>query len=197
VRYILAVIGFIIGFILLIVLIVTLRPSTSSTNRTNTPSPKLADLASTDATVRYSTAGPINAQEDHREIRITVNNDERVVDVLQGYQGDVLAHETFTNSTEAYQSFLAGLDRAGFTLTKKTNLDTEAGLCPTSNRYVYELYDTPANSAYKAFRRWSISCGTTASFGGSASTVRTLFTSQIPNYATFINDTPGASAINF
>jgi len=195
-RYVLAAIGFIVGFILLVVLIVTLRPAATNTSQTNTPSPKLADLASTDATVRQITAGPITAIENYREIRITINSTQRSINVLDGYQGNILAQQTFTNTTESYQSFLAALDRSGYTLAKKSQFDTVAGLCPLGNRYSYELYDTPGNSSFKSFSRWSLSCSNIATFGGSGSTVRTLFRSQIPNYQTFINGVPGASALN-
>jgi len=194
-RYVLAAIGFIVGFVLLVVLIVTLRPSTTNTSQTKTASPKLADVASSNATTRLVTAGPINALENHREIRITINNSSRTVNVLDGYQGNILAQETFTNTTEAYQAFLAALDRSGFTIVKKSIYDTPAGLCPLGNRYTYELYDTPSNSPYRSFSHWSVSCSSIATFGGNGATTRTLFQAQIPNYQTFINGVPGASSL--
>jgi hypothetical protein len=198
-RYILGVIGFIAIFVILIVLIFSLHsPSGSNTTQTNTPVPKLADLAGGDTVTRFTSDGPIVAEENHRSVRIMIDQHHRSIDVIQGYQGTVLATENFDNNKDAYATFLAALDRAGFTLERKTKLDSEAGLCPTGGRLIFELYNTPNDSSYKPFRRWSTTCSSSqADFGGSVGTVTGLFKAQIPNYNAFISQTNGAAVASF
>jgi hypothetical protein len=197
VRYILGILGVIAVFILLIILILSLRPNDPSSTRTDTPVPKLADVADSETAIRYVNDGPINAEENHRQVRIVIDKNKRAIDILTGYQGTVLATQTFDNNKEAFTEFLAALDRAGFTIKRNSKLDSEAGICPAGNRYVFELYNSPNNSSFKPFRRWQTSCGLQGNFGGTVTTIRSLFKAQIPNYEEFIRQTPGLSTFSY
>lgn len=154
-------------------------------NKKSTPKPvtvvpsSLHDYASTSAEVRLTIDGQVNGDDLHRAIRITVGRNQRKLEVIQGYQGNVIDSKTQDNNEPAYDVFLRSINNAGFTKERKTKITDERGVCPAGNRYVYELLNTENNN----MRRWSTSCGT-GTFGGQSPLVRTLFQSQITDYET-------------
>lgn len=153
---------------------------------TKTPSVAkfLADYSKTGVEMQFTTSGQINAQELHREIVITIGQNERRIDIIQGYQGNVIKSEGFPNSESAYNAFLSAIDLAGYTRARTSRFATEAGQCPLGRRYVYEiLHDSKANQ-----RTWSTSCGGTGTFAGNAPLTRSLFQKQIGNYDDFTRD---------
>ncbi len=146
----------------------------------------LSDYANTGVEMQLTTSGQINAQELHREIVITIGQNERRVDIVQGYQGNVIKSENFPNSEAAYSAFLSSIDLAGYTRTKASRFATEAGQCPLGQRYLYKiLHDSDSKSAQ---RSWSTSCGSTGTFAGNAPLVRQLFQNQIGNYLNFTSN---------
>ena len=154
-------------------------------NKKSTPKPvtvapsSLQDYASATAEVRLTVDGQVNGDDLHRAIRITVGKNQRKLEVIQGYQGNVIDSKTQDNNESAYDVFLRSLNNAGFTKERKTKITDERGVCPTGNRYIYELTNTENND----LRRWSTSCGA-GTFGGQSQLIRSLFQSQITDYET-------------
>jgi hypothetical protein len=108
-------------------------------------------------------------------MRFTINSGTRTVDILQGYDGQVVSTRQYPNSTESFRAFVSALDRAGFTLTRVSTFKSEDGLCATGNRFNYDATQTT-----KSVHTWSTSCSEKGTFGGNTSQVQTLFTNQYP-----------------
>jgi len=161
------------------------KSSSSSTQSTKT----LPDYASTGAVVRLTIDGPINGDDIHRQIQLTISSSDRTLDIVQGYQGTILQSESFANNGSAYAAFLNALYKSGYTskLSAKKNKfasDSDQGSCPLGDRYYYELMNTGNNADQ---RLWSSSCGKTVpgNFGGAGPLVQQLFQAQFGNYGDF------------
>ncbi len=177
-------VGFLMTVGLIIVLILLLfrgdsKPKVALTSKT------LDSYASTSAEVRLTIDGPINAQSQHNQARISVDHNNVTFEYLNGYNGDVLNMQRYPNTKESYAVFLRALTHAGFTLgdTDK-KLSDERGYCPLSNRYIFEL--TQDNKTLERF--WTTSCGKPKSFLGNSSLVVSLFEAQVPNYSELTQD---------
>jgi len=169
-------IGFLI-FIGLIVLVFVLFIGGSSTPKTVPTS--LPSYAASPTVVRMTIDGPVNADLTHRSVQVTVGRDEANIDVIQGYQGNVLSHGSFASNQDAYTVFLHALDLAGFTKTRITKNTDDRGVCPLGDRYIFEVI----NGASDLQRTWATTCGGQGTFGGNLTTILTLFERQIPDYA--------------
>lgn len=143
----------------------------------------LAEYADTPATVIYTVEGRLNAEEEHRSIRISVNRNQRTIEVLGGYSETVIKSQDFFNTQSAYDEFLHGLKRAGYTRFKEARYMDEKGVCPLGYRYIYEVEEF----SDELLRLWSTSCSKDdGDFGGNANLVRRLFQAQIPEYEDFV-----------
>lgn len=139
----------------------------------------LNSYATTDAVMRFTTDGPINAESLHSRVRITVSNDQILFEEIQGYQGKLKQTKTYPSNPDAYASFLHALSLANYTQGNTQVAKDERGYCPSGRRYTYEAL-TGGDSI---FRWWSISCNSTdGSFLGQSSIVRDLFIKQVPDY---------------
>jgi len=181
-------VAFFVGILILIFLgfLLILTGGNGKKTPTNTPEVvALPDYANTDATVSFTTNGIVNGVDIHRAIRITVGQDQRELDILQGYSGQVLSSQTFANTTDAYSAFLKAINNAGFlTKVKKPLVPASPdGQCPMGYTYVLQLNrggNTLSNT-------WGSTCGTKV--GNSAALITTtqqLFQNQITNYFTVI-----------
>lgn len=181
-KYILGVFGVIVLLLLVVILIVRSGPSEPiSTAQTGKPQVNLGEYEAKPATAVFTVRGQITADETRRAIRISVSQQERVIEILDGYDESVLSRHTFPNNSEAYRVFLSALSSAGFTREQETEIKDERGVCPFGRRYVYKLQD----GSTQAFRTWSTSCRREqGSFGGNSGVVRRLFEQQIPDYRT-------------
>lgn len=177
------------AFILFIVLLVVLlthghKPAPAPVHVMTLP-----EYATTDSEVIFATDGIVNGDDLHRQIRITIAQDRRLVEVIQGYSGQVIDSHTFYNTTDAYTVFLKSLYNSGFTAKRKAKKSatipaSEQGQCPLGFRYIFVLN----NDGTDVNRLWTTSCGTaTGSWGGNLEAVRTLFQDQIPNYFSLTN----------
>lgn len=138
----------------------------------------LTDYTSTNIMMRYTVDGPINNEESHRKVRITVSRSESRIELIQGYQENVILAKSYVSNEEAYGTFLRTLDLLNFTEgDKNPEKADERGVCPTDNRFVYEI----VNGTDKLQRYWKGSCGG-GTFGGNANLVRAAFIQQIPDY---------------
>ncbi len=175
----------IIGAIIVIVLVFVLvfRRPRSATPSVE-PSPKVAglqlsDYASTKAATVLEMDGKIVAEETHRSVRITVSQDSRTLEIIQGYNGNVIKTEKYPNTRASYSVFLEALDLAGFAKSKESTIKLKDGVCPLGNRYSYKVLEGTDTKQ----DLWSSSCSSkTGTFFGDSGLVRTLFKNQIPEY---------------
>ena len=174
---IIRIIVFLLVVIGLIWLIILLFSKVFSGGNQNTPTTttKLSTYAHSGTAAEFLVDGPIVVNQNHRSIRITVEASQSKIELMSGYDGQVIRQEVFPNTQDGYLNFLKGLDTLGFTKGNKTTLKDERGQCPLQSRYVYSL----KNNGSDVLRYWSTSCGT-GSFGGKRDAVRQLFERQIP-----------------
>lgn len=145
---------------------------------------ELVDYASRDSKVVFTIEGPIINQIEHRSIRITADSLQTKLEVIQGYNGNVIQTNTFPNTEASYKAFLQAISRQGFASERKTRIDDPRSACPLSQRYYYELYD----NGERKFSLWSATCASNGSSRARSGTVRTLFEKQIPDYNRLVQD---------
>jgi hypothetical protein len=181
-KYILGVFGVIVLILLVVILVVRSGPSKPVGDvQTGEPQVNLAEYESKPATVSLTTRGQVTADETRRAIRITVSQQERAIEILEGYDEAVVSRQTFPNNSDAYKIFLSALSNAGFTREQETEVKDERGVCPFGRRYVFKLQD----GSQQVFRAWTTSCRNgRGSFGGNLGVARRLFEQQIPEYST-------------
>lgn len=188
-RYAIGVL-FIIGAIVLIVVGFNLIRSIfkgSDKDTQQTQHVDLGETASSGMPVRYTISGSTVGKDRHRAIRITVDRNSRRIDIVEGYDEQIVKSEQFDNTQAAYSAFVSALRGAGYT----DNVDPEGRgdenrSCPLGLTYIYEV--NPGSSG--AFRTWSNSCSERyGSFAGNDSLVRQLFQLQIPDYSRYVSDT--------
>lgn len=174
---IIRIIVFLLVVIGLIWLIILLFSKVFSGGNQNAPivTTKLSSYAHSGTSAEFLIDGPLVVNQNHRSMRITVEASQSKIELMSGYEGQVIRQEVFPNTQEGYLNFLKGLDTLGFTKGNKTTLKDERGQCPLQSRYVYSL----KNNGSDVLRYWSTSCGT-GSFGGKRDAVRQLFERQIP-----------------
>jgi hypothetical protein len=172
-----------VGFIIFIVILVALFGGGGKKPAPLNQLKPLADYAETDATTSFTVDGIVNGDEMHRSIRITISSNQREVDVLQGYNPQVILSKTFVNNQEAYTVFLKSIGNSGFLAkNKKSRAPADpAGQCPLGFRYIFNLNQDGDDLS----NLWTSSCGTAVgNWGGGLTTVQTLFQDQIPDYET-------------
>jgi hypothetical protein len=139
----------------------------------------LIDYAYTDSNVTMTIDGHINGDDIHRQIRITVDQNQRVMDIVQGYSGNVIDHHAFTNTPDAYNVFLHAINNGGFLLARKGITSNYIGQCPTGERFIYTLDQDGSTLA----TRWTSDCGSNVgNLAGDPSTLEELFQNQITGY---------------
>ncbi|HXY17851.1 MAG TPA: hypothetical protein VEH48_00295 [Candidatus Nitrosopolaris sp.] len=147
----------------------------------------LPDYATTDATTSMTIDGTINGDELHRAIRITIGNDSRELQIIQGYSGHVLSTQSFYDTQDAYGVFLRAINNTGF-LTKLKNSTApsdERGQCPQGNRYIFELDQNGTTLS----RLWASDCGAAVgTLGGNSSLLQSIFELQIPGYQNLVQN---------
>ncbi len=176
VKYVIGAISTILLLVLVFVFVVNRGDDQSSTN---TPKVlKLVDYAEKDSHVTFQTDGRLVGEEERRSVRITVSANERRLEVLSGYNNDVINSQSFPNTQAAYAAFLSGLSGQGFMQSKKTSVTNPLSVCVNGKHYYYTVTD--GND--KKSDLWSVSCDKTGTFGGRANATRELFQRQIPEY---------------
>ncbi len=166
----------------LIWLVVVLFQNVFSGN-TSTANPNtklsLASYASTDVVATVYIDGPVVANQDHNAVRITVDRNQSAIEVIKGYDDQVVAQQVFPNSQASYLEFLSALNRANFTKGKSDPaLQNDKGACPFGNRYIYTLSD----GSKEILHYWTTNCsGGGGTYSGNASLTRELFIRQIPD----------------
>lgn len=152
-------------------------------NRPNSNKPvivqkPLVEYADTAAQTVLETRGKINGEDLHRQIRISIGSNARTLEIIQGYNDNVISSTTYANTPNAYSAFLSALQQMGFTKTRRTTT-TEPGFCPLGQVYNYVLKNTGDKKT--DINLWNSSCGG-GTAAGNRSTIRTLFQNQITDY---------------
>ena len=168
---------FVVGFVLILMLAFGRRPSSNTANPNTKKTFTINDYAERDSKVVATFDGPINGDDAHRSIKISVSQESRTIDVIQGYEGKVIKTQTFTNNPDAYYDFIHALARVSFGRTRKTDTQNEVGVCATGRRFVYEAYDNNERVA----RTWAATCNKGNSLATFES-VNNLFRMQITDY---------------
>jgi hypothetical protein len=169
-----------IGLIILLIILLFSGGGSSSNKKVITTGKALDTYASTDAQVRLTIDGPIVANQEHRQINITVDRNNSQLDVIQGYDGGVVNTQTFANTQASYAAFLHSLELLNFTKgnTTDSSLKSESGHCALGYRYVFEIIQNGSDVQ----RFWATSCAGPHSFDGNVQTTIYLFKQQIPEY---------------
>ncbi len=173
-----------IGLIVLFVILL-LRAIFSGGGGDETPRQRinLTDYENTGVVMRMITDGPVNANELHRQIRIEVGRDANVVQIIHGYQGEIVRQERVANNVQAYGNFLRAIDLLGYTNGNESKqLEDYRGYCPTGNRYIFQIVE--GSTIRQQF--WSTSCGDSGSFHGQTDRILELFRAQIPGYQNIV-----------
>jgi hypothetical protein len=164
-------IGIVVLFIVLMVRLFTHHGVTTPNSTID-----LGHYSDTAASAVLLIDAPTNVDQDHRQIRITVSGTQNEIELIQGYQNDVIQQQTYASNAAAFGAFLQSLKLLNFTKGDNDSANSDfRGYCPTGDRYVYTF-----NDGYKdLFSYWSTSCGQ-GTFNGNRAQVRRLFERQVP-----------------
>jgi len=148
-------------------------------------SQSLVSYADTDTQVEMIIDGPINADQSHNELQMTVGASLSQINLQQGYQGTVIKSDNYANNTSSYAEFLQALYLVGFSrgnTSPKANNDPR-GYCADGDRYSYIIVNSNGTDIEKF---WSTSCGGEGTFNGVPASVLNLFIAQMPDYTTIV-----------
>lgn len=175
------IIGLLLGIGLIVLTFILIFRAFSGDNTPKQQQIDLNSYANTNAVVRLTMNGSVSADSTHQSIRITVGSDQVLYEQIQGYQGTLVQSKTYANNPNAFAVFLRALNLQGFTKGNPDGPKDERGFCPLGRTYVYEGLTGGDN----IFRWWNDSCTKDdGNFQGQGSTIRQLFTKQVPDYNT-------------
>jgi len=168
-----------VGLIILTIVLIVRSFSGGKDKDVNVPAP-LIDYANTSVEMQYTIDGPINSDEKHKALRITVGQDMTTIESLSGYNQNVTASKTYNNNQASYSEFLRALDLAGYTKgNTDASLKDERGYCPAGYRYNFDIVDGSDNKQHF----WTTSCGSgQGNFKGKSRAIISLFQQQAPDY---------------
>lgn len=180
-------IGFLVAIGLIILIIVLLFGGSGDSSKTKVPatSKTLDSYANTDAEASMLIDGPVNSDQNHRSVKITVGQNSVVYQEFGGYDGQVIQQKMYHNTRTSYATFLRALDLVGFTRgSTDTKLSDERGRCPLGERSVFEF----KQGSHSFERLWVTTCGGAKTYLGNTSATMTLFKQQVPDYTTLNSD---------
>ncbi|HVS58383.1 MAG TPA: hypothetical protein VHD60_01440 [Candidatus Saccharimonadales bacterium] len=144
----------------------------------------LPDYATSTSFAQMSIRGPINAPQDHNDVRVTVSSSDSSLEIIKGYEDQTASTKTFDMTPAAYTQFLFALQRENFTKgNPDSSLKENRGICPFGRLYTFVFND----GSNERERYWTTSCGQ-GNFQGNGIAVRDLFQAQIPDYSTLTTD---------
>jgi hypothetical protein len=165
-----------IGLIILVFVII-LKSFSSAPAKPTTP---LADYSNTSTVVEMTIEGPVNDNQDHNAVQMIVGQTSSEINIIQGYQGNVISTQSYPNNSAAYGWFLRSLDLAGYSRGKNDpSLTDYRGYCSNGDVYIYQVL----NGSNTIEQYWDTSCGGQATFKGDSSQVQSLFEAQFPDYS--------------
>lgn len=163
-----------IGLVVLVIVLIVkalVGPPTAPSSQTDITS--YVNMPNASATLLVD--APTNVDQDHRQVKITVSATQNEIDVIQGYQGTVIANQSYANNSSAFAAFLQTLKLMNFSKGTVSSANYQ-GYCPAGDRYVF----TFNNGEKDLFKYWSTSCGGQGTFGGNVGQVLEQFRRQIP-----------------
>lgn len=179
-RYIIGFLAVIGLALLLIILLFT------GGHKTITPSKvkSLPYYANTSAQVKMIVDGPIVAPQNHNSVVITVSQYNATIDLIQGYDGNVISTRSYPNTENSFKNFLYALYYAGFSQSISSPYPSDIGLCSTGERY--DLYLILNGNTLE--HSWITSCNSyPKTFNGNLDLNVSLFNDQIPDYYSLTN----------
>lgn len=178
-NYIRPIIAGLVGLGLIIVVIVLFVRLFSGGGATTAKQIDLAGYSNTAATVTLLVDSTTNIDQDHRQVKITITQTQNELDVLQGYEGNVISSRTYPNNSAAFGTFLQTLKLQNFAKgNSASDLKDYRGYCPTGERYVFTFNDGSKN----LFSYWATSCSGQGTYKGSKAGVLGQFRRQIPEH---------------
>lgn len=164
-----------------VLLVGSIGGGSGDTNRVT----KLADFDDNAATrVSLTIQGKVAGEDQRRAIRISVTQDQRIIEVLSGYDERVEKRAEFANTDSGFATFLRALDGLNFGRERRVAQADDRAVCPLGNRYIYRL----AEGSHEIMRTWSTSCRRDeGSFNGTRpEQIQQLFKLQITDYNRFV-----------
>ncbi|HUD81386.1 MAG TPA: hypothetical protein VMR08_02020 [Patescibacteria group bacterium] len=165
----------------LLVLVFVLIIKGFSNHPSQTVPQPLTSYAATDTSMQFVISGPVSADQTHQAITMNISQTQAQINIIQGYQGQIINSKNFTNNESAYLNFLSALQLAEFT-KGTSNLYTTAdlGACSFGDRYNLQIINGTGQTIQNF---WADSCSNRdGTFKGLLNTVEQLFFAQIPNY---------------
>ncbi len=187
-KFFFGLLAFIAAIVVVVLLVLSLFRGLESQNGDTgslvTSSYSLDDKSAIDSVARYTVSGPIVAEENYRQVRITISKNVRTVEVLKGYKGTVEKTSTLPNTPEAYTAFLGALRAAKFADRRDTANTDISSICVTGNKYYFDL----SINGTKKVETWTTSCSLkNGTFAGNKDGTALLFRNQVPAYQETIN----------
>jgi hypothetical protein len=149
----------------------------SGGNNTDVVEPTaLITYANTNTEAIMAIDGPIVQNQEHEAVRIIVGRAQSQIQIIKGYDGQVVDQRTFPNTENSFEEFLAALDNLGFSQALVDSPEpVEQGVCPLGSRIVYTLED----GSDLIGRGWTASCAF-GTFSETRGSIKKLFIQQIP-----------------
>ena len=143
----------------------------------------LGEQNNSGSVVEFTMRGKTVAAENHRQIRFTISQSQRRVEIISGYDGKVIDTMRLPNTANAYQEFLYAIEEEGFMTEKSEPTITDRnGVCGKGKQYHYKV---KVNGQTRS-DLWSASCSRKqGTFGGDRTDIRRLFERQFPEYSDF------------
>lgn len=171
---------FIIGVLIAIGLVVLIIVLILSGGGPSPQKPSLISYANTSTVVRMTIDGAVVADQNHREIEVTVGQNSSSLQIIAGYQDHVIKTKSYSNNESSYNVFLHALQLAGYTNgDDSASLKDDLGVCPLGDRFIFTIQ----NGSDQIQRYWTTNCNGGGSFKGNTDLVITLFQRQIPDYS--------------
>lgn len=140
---------------------------------------QLTDYIDTDAVATMIWASPVRSDEEYREIQVSVTRDYAILEVVQGYEGNVIASKEVENNQASFEVFMRAIELEGFMESREADPDDDRGVCPRGNRYIFDL----SNDGERISRLWSTSCNRRhGNLAGDRTDLQRVFLAQIPDY---------------
>ena len=136
---------------------------------------------SANRSVRFTTRGPIVADENFKSYTIQVTPTERTMNIYTGYLEDITENSTNANNQQAYEEFVYALDKAEMMKGIEPEDDKEndlRGICATG--YIYDYAVLSDETVVKHL--WTSTCdGSKGSLDANVGQLNSLFHAQIPD----------------
>ena len=171
--------GFLVTIGLLIAVILMIFGGGDDAPKVDKSSKPLSSYATSDSAVQLTIDGKTNANQLHQQVRIIVERDEVIFEIVNGYEGDVVKRDVFASNENAYATFLRSLSVAGFTkVDPDSKLKDDRGYCSLGTKYIFQLRENDE----EVLRSWASTCKSPRTFLGNLSTTLELFENQVPEF---------------